>query len=167
MPSKLKPFFYLAAVIFIIFILSQPYNFFCQFTNKCSPVYLLDLLPSKKGSKKINVVFEVRNYSGKVNLEILNPTVSTVGGKNIIANYKAKNLFNGITKFRTEFYVEPEEFTNYIIRRNCLCSSSHKLNRNEEMELSSNFKILPEIDKDRYFKNNLENLTIKIGYIVK
>lgn len=171
MSPKLRPFFYLAAAILIIFIAIKPYNWFCQLTSKCQQFYLSELMErddNAEGAQNINIIFQVKNTNPKVSLTASNHAISTLTGKYITVDYKAKNLYDGMAKFKIQFYVKPKELEEWVKRRDCLCFNTYKLKNGETIDLHSSFKIIKGIETSEYFDLNKDaKMEIIIGYVVR
>ncbi|MDX2082607.1 MAG: cytochrome c oxidase assembly protein [Rickettsiales bacterium] len=156
----------LALIFFAIFCILQPYNRFCINSGKCNEIYLSDLIPDREGKTQINIIAEVKNYRTDLDFALQNPQpISTVSGKKNIVNYRIQNLTDHNITFRPDFYVEPKEFEDYVIRRACLCAREYEIKKGETIFLRSVFKIDRRIDDDLILKEN--NNSVKIGYSLR
>lgn len=161
----LRRLLYLALIFFVILVLLQPYNRFCSSSGKCEGIYLSDFIPHHEGDLQISILMEAQNKRGDIDFETVEPQlIYTVSGRKNIANYRIRNTSNHTVIFRPKFYVEPQEFTKYLIRRECLCSREFKIKKGETIVVRSIFKIDPEIEKDPAF--NKDKPYIRIGYIL-
>ncbi|NBV06599.1 MAG: hypothetical protein EBS06_05120 [Proteobacteria bacterium] len=166
MHPTLRKMLYLALIFFVIFVALQPYNYFCNYSNKCQGIYLSELFPSPEGETQISAIMEIKNLRNDIIFETEEPKIIyTVSGKKNIANYRIENNSDKTIRFRPEFYVEPKEFKKYVIRRECLCFREYKLRRGEVILVHSSFKIDPAIEKDPIFIRDKPN--IRIGYLAK
>ncbi len=163
MHPVLRKFVYLALTFLVLLVALQPYNRFCNFSGKCSAIYLSDLLPTTEGGTQILVVMEAMNYRSDLDFEVFEPrTLNTVSGKKNTVTYRVKNLSDHEIKFRPEFYVEPKEFEKYVSRQECLCFREHLIKKGEELILPTTFKLKSEIDADPIFKET--DAQFRIGY---
>lgn len=163
MPKILRTLLYLALIFFVIFLLSQPYNWFCHSSGKCDGIYLSDFAIEKEGEYQIITLLEVKNYRTDISFEAKEPRLiyTTTGKKNVV-NYQIRNLTNTKIKFRPKFYIEPKQFDKYLIRRDCLCFREYNLDAGETLDLHSIFKFDSTLELDPEFNKN--GMQIRIGY---
>jgi cytochrome c oxidase assembly protein Cox11 len=161
MHPKLRNISYALAAIIIILLALQPYNRLCQYSGRCSQIYLSDLLPSREGTETITAFMEVLNYRSDLDFEVFEPrNLETVSGRKNTVTYRIKNLTDRTIKFRPQFSVQPKELEKYLVRSECLCFREHTLKKGEELILPTIFKFKSAISKDQVFKDNFREIRI-------
>lgn len=156
----------LAIIFVVIFVAIQPFNWYCQLTQKCQTFSLSYYLPHKEGTEPVNVAFEIKSYREDLEIEPLEPTMITVVERKNTVIYHAKNLSSHLIRFRPILRVEPEALEKYIVRYECLCSSNFKLKVGEAIQPQMRFSISHKIYDDPAFKN-LTDKVIKIRYEIQ
>ena len=174
MSSSFFRIFIRFAIIFTIITFAiQPYNWFCNITNKCSSITISSLLPTFEGKQEIEVFFEVTSYREDLKITANQSTITTVSGRKNTVTYRAKNLTNRPIRFRANFLTDPDYAEKHIKRYECLCFREYKLKPNEEIELKMVFalndKIIEEIADSKESKNNNKSKknSLMIRYKIK
>ncbi len=156
----------LAIILVIIFIATQPFNWFCKLTNKCEPFYFSYYIPKREGTQPLLINLEVTNYRADLLFEPVESSLTTVSNRKNIVFYRAKNLTNHPIRFRPSFITEPQYATTFIKRYDCLCSQEYKLKADEEIQLKMRF----EVSEKNYFEPRFGNhggASLKLRYLVK
>lgn len=161
----LSKYFIRCLTIFLltIFIL-QPYNKFCNYSNKCQAIYLSELVPTFEGNKKILITPEIKNYNKNLNFELLTTSFETVTGRTNTIKYKVKNNKKTFVKFLPKLYTNPESCNDYIIRKQCLCHEEITLKGEEQRELIFTFKVKKSFDSEENCSE--EKREFAIGYTI-
>ena len=160
-----KYFIRFLTISLLIFLVLKPYNWFCNYSQKCQPIYLSELLPTFEGKKPITIIPQAKNYNKYLEFESLTKSFRTVSGRKNTIKFKVKNLTQSYVKFRPEFYINPQDYDYYIIRQNCLCFEEITLQKDEERELIFTFKVKRVFDTEE--ANTDEERTIFIGYNIE
>lgn len=158
------------AVIFaIIYAAIQPFNWYCQLTQKCKSFNLAETFSfEKEGFTSIKVDFEVTSYREDLEFLPLESSIITVTGRKNSMTYHAKNLSTHMIRFRPTLKVEPQVFEQYITRYECLCSHVYKLKVGEAIQPEMRFAISSKILENPLFKEMRQNdKPIKIRYEVQ
>ena len=152
MHPLIRILFRLIALFLVIFMLVQPFNWFCKISGKCQPFYFSYYIPSQQGIEPIEVSFEVTNLRSDLDLAADRSPITTVSGKKNSVIYYAKNISDHEVNFRPRLIVEPESLDKYITRYQCLCSNDYTLKPGEQKTLEMRFAINHKIEKDAVFK---------------
>lgn len=148
------------AILLIAFFVIQPFNWFCQISQKCRPIFLSHYIPRKIG-ERINVSINAISYSEKVKFTVLKPEDEAYTNKRISAIYHVKNISKKTISFRPALIVEPEYVEKYLIRYECLCLNKYRLKAGEEIDMRMELMIDKKIENDERFKREM---LINIGY---
>lgn len=165
--SLIRVLFRVGIFVVVLLLLTQPFNWFCNMTNKCQPFYLSYYFPKAKGTQSVNINFEVSNYRNDFDLAPDLPTITTVAGEKNDVIYFAKNLSDENVKFSPRLIIEPAFLEKYVTRYNCLCNNDYNLKPREQLILHMRFAIDNDIEDDPAFKNIISNgdtPTIRIRY---
>jgi cytochrome c oxidase assembly protein Cox11 len=174
MNPKLRPFAYFLLSILFLFLLTKPYNWFCNFSKRCPQIYISELLPSREGKINIQAEVEVRNYRRDIEFEALDPLeFNTVSGRTIIVKYRIKNISEKFIKFRPKFYAESNnakrfDLLEFVRSYECLCFKDIKLKANQEVVVQSILKFDPYMES--YMEEIFEGsnvMDVKFGYILR
>lgn len=165
MPNFINWIFRIIIVFAIAFFAIQPFNWFCQITNKCQTFHLSYYLPKKEGIKPIKVDFGITNYRENLEFDVSEPSITTVSGRNNTVTYRAKNNSNHIMRLYPKLEIEPASVEKYITRYECLCSRQYKLMKGEEIEMRMRFEVSERIEEDTNYRQN--GNVVKIWYVVK
>ena len=149
-----------AAILLIAFFAIQPFNWFCQISQKCQPFFLSYYFPKEIG-KQIKLSVNALDYSEKVEFTVLKPEGESYTNLKTLAIYHVKNISKKTIKFRPALIVEPKYVEKYLIRYQCLCLHKYRLKAGEEIEMKMEFMIDKKIESDERFN---ENELINIGY---
>ena len=150
--------FRLALVIFIVFLLIRPINFFCNKTNICQEINIAKYIPTFfLGNDPVNIKFITKNNSPNILFEPQQKTIATVTGEKNIVKFNIKNISqkNKTIKFKIKYNVQPTEYSKYIKLHKCLCSMSFSLKPNQEKNSEVIFSIKNNFSK--IIKNNNKN----------
>lgn len=161
-----------ALLFLLLFALIQPFNWFCNISQKCQPFYFSYYFPKTQGTEPIDVSFEITNYRDDLEFSALEPNLTTVTNKKNIVTFYAKNLSNRLIKFRPNLQIDPANFDEYVIRYECLCMREYKLKKGESLELKMRFEIDAAIENEEKFivdnsAKSKTDRTIKIKYRIK
>jgi cytochrome c oxidase assembly protein Cox11 len=168
MSPLLRVFIRLAIVFAVIFFALQPFNWFCQITQKCRPFYFSYYLPKQEGRLPIRVNLEITNYRQNLELAAINPELTTFSNRINKVTYRAKNTSKKLIRFRTKLHIEPETIAKYVKRYQCLCMQEYRLKPGEEIDLPMEFLIDAKIENDDFLdEDKALDATIKIRYEVK
>ncbi len=160
-----KYFIRFLTIFLLIFLSLKPFNWFCNYSQKCQPIFLSDFLPSFEGNKSITIIPIAKNYNKYLEFDIVTKNFTSVTGRKNVITYKVKNLTQGTVIFRPKFYIEPKDYSYYLIRKNCLCFEDIVLKKGEEKELNFNFKVKKDFDEN--YLEKAEERTIRLGYIIE
>lgn len=160
MNPLLRIFIRFAAILTIAFFAIQPFNWFCQISQKCQP-FFLSYYFSKEIGKKINLSVNALDYSEKVEFTVLKPEEEAYTNLKTLAIYHVKNISKKTINFRPALIVEPKYVEKYLIRYQCLCLHKYRLKAGEEIDMRMEFMIDKKIESDERFN---ENELINIGY---
>jgi cytochrome c oxidase assembly protein Cox11 len=163
----------LAVIFAVIFFLVQPYNWFCQITQKCSPFFFSYLIPSFEGKNPIEIELIAKNYNREIEFTALQPHITTVSNRIVTATYKIKNVSGRFVRFRIKLIPEgPVAANEYTTIYQCLCNKEYKLVKGEEKILEMKLKLNSDLDKALFENKNFDQKyykkaeTIKISYEV-
>jgi cytochrome c oxidase assembly protein Cox11 len=151
----------IGAIFALLFFASKPYNFFCNFTNKCQPFYFSALIPKQEGKIPAIINFEVTNYREGLDLQVSQEKLETVANRKNTIIYYAKNLSKNTITFRPQLIYEPEIFGDYLETYQCLCKHSYKLKPGEKIELRMVFFV-----KKEFFQSDEYGEDLKIRYLI-
>ena len=152
----------LLAVLLIAFFAIQPFNWFCQISQKCQPFFLSYYFPKEIG-KKIRLSVNALDYSEKVEFTVIKPDEETYTNSKESAIYHVKNISKKTINFRPTLIVEPKYVAEYLIRYQCLCLHKYRLKAGEEIDIMMEFMIDKKIESDKRFnKDELINIGYKI-----
>lgn len=152
----------LLAVLLIAFFAIQPFNWFCQISQKCQPFFLSYYFPKEIG-KRIRLSVNALDYSDKVEFTVIKPDEETYTNNKESAIYHVKNISKKTINFRPTLIVEPKYVAKYLIRYQCLCLHKYRLKAGEEIEMKMEFMIDKKIENDeRFNKDELINIGYKI-----
>ncbi|MBM5782263.1 MAG: hypothetical protein FJ368_02450 [Pelagibacterales bacterium] len=160
-----KYFIRFLTIFLLIFLSLKPFNWFCNYSQRCEPIFLSELLPSFEGKKPITVIPVAKNYNKFLEFETVTKNFTSVTGRKNIITYKVKNLTQSTIRFRPKFHIEPKDYAYYLIRKNCLCFEDILLKKGEEKELSFNFKVKKDFDEN--YLETAEERTIIVGYSIE
>ncbi len=151
-----------AAILTIAFFAIQPFNWFCQISQKCQPFFLSYYFPKEIG-KKIRLSVNALDYSEKVEFTVIKPDEETYTNNRELAIYHVKNISKKTINFRPALIVEPKYVEKYLIRYQCLCLHKYRLKAGEEIDMKMEFMIDKKIENDeRFNKDELINIGYKI-----
>ncbi|OFW80433.1 MAG: hypothetical protein A2887_03370 [Alphaproteobacteria bacterium RIFCSPLOWO2_01_FULL_40_26] len=153
----------LAIISFIIVAAIQPFNWFCQLTQKCQPFYFSYYIPKHQGWTPIDIVIETTNYYENIEFSAQEPAITTFPNKKTAILYNIKNLGKTPVRIRPKLIVEPQYAEKYLTKYECLCMREIRLKAKEEKELKMEFEINREIEHDAEFEKNPDKV-IKIRY---
>lgn len=152
MHPLIRILFRLGALFLIVFMLVQPFNWFCNISGKCQSFYFSYYIPSQQGTEPIEVSLEVANLRSDLDLAADISPLTTVSGKKNSVTYYAKNISDHEVNFRPRLIIEPQSLDKYITRYQCLCSNDYTLKPGEQKILKMRFAIDRKIEKDAAFK---------------
>ena len=151
-----------AAILTIAFFAIQPFNWFCQISQKCQPFFLSYYFPKEIG-KQIKLSVNALDYSEKVEFTVLKPEGESYTNWKTLAIYHVKNISKKTINFRPALIVEPKYVEKYLIRYQCLCLHKYRLKAGEEIDMKMEFMIDKKIENDeRFNKDELINIGYKI-----
>ncbi len=149
-----------AILIFALFILIQPFNLFCQTSGACSPFFISYYIP-RSGNTDIKLIFEVTNYKKDLEVSIDKTSLETSTNKKVLVTYNVKNNSRDLIKFTPELVVEPSYAKKYLVRYQCPCSRTQKVNgKGGETKFKAEFLIDNKIEKEKEF-TGFEPITIR------
>lgn len=150
--------------IFLAFLLVKPYNYLCKITGWCSGINVSYYIPTYKGEKYFDVIFEAKDSSMVIDFQALTDRIVLKTGKNIAVKYKIRNLSDKKIVAAPKRYIYPQEALKYIEFYECLCFKTYKIAAKDEEIIEIRFKIDPKIENDPLFQ---DKMFIRIGYEVK
>ncbi len=153
-------------IVFVGFLLMQPYKWFCNITQKCRPISFSSLIPNYKGIDPLKLDFIVTNYRKDLDIRAEKTTLTTVSGEKNIIKYYMKNNSNRVMRFHLKMHFEPKELEKYLVRHHCLCFSRYKLKGGEEIEVESIFEIDNDIIGNKNYREYIKE-PFTIRYEVK
>jgi cytochrome c oxidase assembly protein Cox11 len=164
MNKYLKILLYVTLFFSLVFISIQPYNRFCNLSNKCEGIYFFDLF-EKKSNQTINLIFEAENNDPNISIEVLEQKTATTNlNQKFTIIYQIHNKSNRKMIVRPNLLVKPANLEKYLIKRECLCFKKHKLAVKEAIIVKAVFKISSDIAKEENF--NLEKDFLSVGYSI-
>lgn len=153
-------------IVFVGFLIMQPYKWFCNLTQKCQPISFSQLFPSKKGIQNLKFNFVITNYKKDLEIRVEQTTLTTLAGEKNVIKYYMKNNSKRTMRFHLKMHFEPEELEKYLIRHQCLCFSKYKLKGGEEKEVEMIFEIDSDIERDQKYRDRTQD-EFTIRYEVK
>ena len=166
MNPKLKFILRIAAVIFAILFLIQPYNWFCQLTSKCNTFHLSYYIPKKEGTREFVVGFEAENYDREVNFFAEPRKVRTVSGRKHTVIYKIQNNSRKYRKIRPKMSIHPKKYEKYFIRHECLCFKSYTIVAGGSLDLKLEFEIDNDIEADKELEQRIEEHDFTVRFSI-
>lgn len=151
MPSLLRITLRLIIIFAIITFAIQPFNWFCQITQKCSPFYISYYMPKRAGKMPLDIRFEITNYREDIIFFPAQKSLITVANKKHLITYHLKNSSQKTVTFRPQFSIEPEYAQKYLKRYQCLCFQQYRLKGGEEIDLTMEFEVDRDIENDKSF----------------
>lgn len=143
-----------------IFVCIQPYNWFCQITQSCRPIYFSYYFPKREGDD-IKLFFEITNYNRDLLISTDQESLDTKINRKNLVTFRVENKSAKPIKFKPTLIVEPEEAAQYLVRYQCPCSHTFKVNGKNSLEFQMEFVV---DDKIRRRDDNLSEKPIKIRY---
>ncbi len=142
---------YIIALIVLAFIALQPYNYFCNFSNKCQPIYISSYLPEIKGKEEVSLIFVSISKNPDIEINANTPHLITLTGKTNSITYNIINTSERAVEFKPQMEITPNIFQKYWIRYECLCSKKYHLKPNETLQITMRFKVDRSIEQDQEF----------------
>jgi cytochrome c oxidase assembly protein Cox11 len=137
-----------AAIIFtILFLIIQPYNWYCHISQKCQGFRATSLLPKLEGKDPIDVFFEVTNNDDDIIFESNYSVIQTVFNRVNTVSFTAENLSNRIIFFKPRLVISPQEYEKHINLIECLCFNEYKVKPGEKITMEMKFSIDTSIVK--------------------
>lgn len=137
-----------AAIIFtILFLIIQPYNWYCRISQKCQGFHTTSFLPKIEGKDPIDVFFEVTNTDDDIIFESNYSVIQTVFNRVNTVSFTAENLSNRIIFFKPRLVVSPEDYEKHINLIDCLCFHEYKVKPGEKITMEMKFSIDTSIVK--------------------
>lgn len=149
MNPKLRILIRILVIFLLIFLISKPYNLFCNLSAKCQPFYFSEIIPRKTGIYPNHVNLVIDNYRQGLEINPRKQEIETGSSKINKIKIKIKNTSPRAITFRPKLIIEPQEYKEYINFYNCLCSSKIKLLVGEEREFEVKFSVNRKLDKIR------------------
>ncbi len=143
-----------------IFICVQPYNWFCQITQSCRPIYFSYYFPKQERSD-VKLAFEITNYNRDLIISSDQETLNTKINRKNLVTFRVENKSAKLIKFKPTLIVEPKEAEQYLIRYQCPCSHTFKVKGKNSLEFQMEFIVDDEIEKR---DDDLSEKPIKIRY---
>lgn len=131
----------LALVALLLYICIKPYNWFCNFTDKCLPFYISDLSQKREVGDPFDVFFEVKNYNDELSFDSDSPVMQTVFNRKSTMFFYAKNNTLQTISFRPELVIEPVALRKYIRTYECPCSRKYTLKPGESVKVNFEFSV--------------------------
>jgi cytochrome c oxidase assembly protein Cox11 len=165
MHPLLRRLIQIAIIFTVVFFAVQPFNWFCQITQKCQPFYFSYLIPRQQGDL-VKIKLQITNYHQGLDFKAVKADFTTRTNKINTVTYNAKNNSRLPIRFRPALYIEPKNFEKYVITYQCLCANEYKLKPNEEIKLQMRFFIARKIEDEEEFvsPDGQSIFTIKIRY---
>lgn len=160
----IRPAIRIALISLVIVAAVQPYNWFCQITQKCDSFYFSQYLPKMKGKIPFDVMMEVTNYREDLDFRPTEPVIVTLSNQTNVVFYHAKNLSDKTISFRPQLIIEPDYAAKYFNRYECLCSHEYKLKPREERKLKMVFEIKKDIENEKNFSKQPNTNKLKVRY---
>ena len=114
------------------------------------------------------IIFQITNYIQNLDFAATDPELETRSNRLNSFTFKVKNNSQRKITFRPKLIVEPEQYRKYIKLHQCLCSSKHTLDAQEEREMKMLFSINKDFDDlEQYgyeIQNEYNNPVIKLRY---
>ena len=160
--SKKQVIILLIFFIFLVFLLSKPYNQLCKSVNWCEPVSFSYYLPSFKGEKSIDFIFEAISDDENIEFKVAGVNSAQLySGEKITVKYQIKNLLQEAVEVSPMRYFNEMEILKNLEFYECLCFESHKIEAGESKIISLKFKVKKSLDQDLRFKDKDK---ITLGY---
>lgn len=163
-----RKIFLLCVFFAVAFVIVQPYNSFCNMTNKCQPFYFSYYIPSFESGRKFDVNFQVRNKNEALDFRVFSAEKFTTrtNAKNSV-EYSVKNNGDHVIKFRQMFFTSPKSLEKHLTRYDCRCNRQITIKPGEEINMRFRFLIRKSIESN---KEVVDGRTIKpeitLGYEV-
>ncbi len=160
---RMRPIIRLLVISAVIFLITRPYNLFCNAFNKCSPIYfsdILDYLPNNYPDYKASILVDTENGMQDLQFESVEVVKNiNLNGRINEFEFLMKNKSDKPISFFLELKIEPLDLEKYISKRKCLCGSRFTLAPKEERIVKAKLKIDKKIVGDSKF-NRDEGLRI-------
>lgn len=161
----LRPLIYLALIIFVFFVATKPYNWFCKSSGKCTELNFGNIFKEKEGTTPISIALTAVSRNNEIEFSVLEPKlINSVSSRKNIVSYHIANLSDKAVKFRPKLSVFPAEYEKYIERGECLCHQDIQLKAGETVTKDFSFKLKKEIDSELAKQNR--NF-IQISYTIE
>ncbi len=152
------------SALIIGFIMIQPFNYICKFTNKCDPIILSFYLPKKIGQEEFRIIFEAKDNHEDIDFSVLEKSVTKKTGSDLKIYYEAANFTDHDIEIRPMPYIIPQEAKKYVKFYECLCFKKHKVKKGQVVKLPVLLRLDPAIETDPYFE---DIPAVRVGYEVK
>jgi cytochrome c oxidase assembly protein Cox11 len=160
---RMRPIIRLLVIGAVIFLITRPYNLFCNAFNKCSPIYfsdIVDYLPNNYPDYKASILIDTENSIPDLQFEAVEAVkYITINGRTNEFEFLMKNKTDKPISFFLELKIEPVDLEKHISKRKCLCGSRFTLAPKEERIVKAKLKIDKKIAGDSKF-NKDEGLRI-------
>jgi len=146
----MPPYFRLAiriiAVIAIITLAAQPYNWYCSLTQECRAFSFSYFIPKREGKREFNVEIQAQNYFENIEFypevrEIVTPT-----NRKQKVIFHIKNLSKKYVILRPKILIQPEPVEKYIVKYQCPCGQQIRLKGLQEITSELEFEIDSELE---------------------
>ncbi|MCE3254784.1 MAG: ctaG [Rickettsiaceae bacterium] len=157
-------------ILLLVFILIQPYNLYCRVKHSCNPITFASWPFFKKGRNTIsvNLVANVpKDLKKKVEFYPNSKNIKVQNGKRMKDFYIAKNLTKKHLNVSAHFEISPKKVEKYLHRVECICFKNYSLSPGEQVPMSIDFRISPEIEEDAELKDLKEVIVTYNLYLVK
>ena len=132
----------------VIFFLVQPFNWYCQLTQKCQPFYLTYYFPKKEGTQTITAFISGQSRFRDIDFVSDRYAVETVANRKNIVKFTLKNNSKKITYVFPKMTVNPPSAKDYIINYECPCFQSFRLKPKEVLIVNYEFEFNDKIEND-------------------
>ena len=139
------------------------YDLFCRVTGYGGKTNTSEFLSSTILDRDINLKFNA-DVNESINWSFEAPeNLKFKVGKNMLVNYKAKNLSNYSSSGTATFNVLPEKVGPYFIKTQCFCFEKQTLKPGETVNMPVVFYIDPSIGEDPTMED-VEEITLSYTF---
>ena len=145
----------LSALFLLIFVIVQPYNWFCKLTENCKIIEFSNYIPRSEGTNNVTFNFQTLNRDKNIKFFANQNELRTVANRRNIVKFTIKNNGKRFIEFSPRMIIEPQSAAKYIKRSQCLCFKKYKLKSGESKILEMEFMVSKKIDKEQLKENGL------------
>jgi len=157
MPPYLRLAIQIIVVIAAVTLISQPYNWYCAFTQKCRSFSFSYYFPKSEGKKEFDIEIEAQNFFENVEFYPEIKEVRTVTNRKQKVVFHLKNMSKRFIILRPKLLVDPEDVEQYVKYYQCPCGQQIRLKAAEEVTLEFEFEIDGKFEKNerRFYKSTV------------